>query len=254
MLSNIRANNVNKSSPERALFSESSVMKSSNRGSSRKKNGDQGKVEGSTFEGKMSEHPKKRATPASRVRIAEAMEKLLAEKEFSLITFDDIVRTSGLAPTLIYRYFGGKRGLLHHILNEKLEAYLEMLERDLKGIKGALNKLRKLIFTQLDLYESNRVLAKILLLEVRNHQGYFESDAYKKIQSYARILQGIIEEGMQKVEIRNDIPVRSIRQVIIGGFEHLALPSVISGKSFSAEELTDDLCTIIFDGISHSRR
>lgn len=197
--------------------------------------------------------PNKRAAPAGSIRIAEALEKLLAEKEFSLITFDDIVRTSGVGAPLIYRYFGSKRGLLHHVLDEKIETYLELLGRDLKGIRGALNKLRKLIFTQLDLYESNRVLAKILLLEVRNHRGYFESKAYEKIRSYSKILHGIIEEGVREGEIRSDIPVRSIRQVIIGGFEHLALPSVIAGKSFSAEELTDDLCTIIFTGICARR-
>lgn len=199
--------------------------------------------------GKTPEHPRERAAPASRARIVEAMEQLLAEKEFSLVTFDDIVRTSGVGPVSIYRYFGSKRGILHHLLNEKIELYLKILEHDLKGIKGALNKLRKLIFTQLDLYESNRVLAKILLLEVRNHRGYFASTAYERIRSYTRILQDIIEEGVQQGEIRSDIPVRSIRQVIIGGFEHLALPGVISGKPFSAEELTEDLCAIIFNGI-----
>lgn len=202
-----------------------------------------------SIEGKMTERSKKREAPAGSIRIAEAMVQLLLEKEFSLITFDDIVKASGLAPALIYRYFGGKRGLLHHILNEQLIIYLEVLQRDLKGIKGSLNKLRKLIFTQLDLYESNRVLAKILLFEVRNHHGYFESAAYEKIRSYSRIIQSIIEEGIQEGEIRNDLPVRSIRQIIIGGFEHLAMPGVLSGKPFSAEELTEDLCSIIFDGI-----
>jgi AcrR family transcriptional regulator len=202
-----------------------------------------------SLKGKTTERPKKRAAPAGSIRIAEALEELLAEKEFSLITFDDIVRTSGVGAPLVYRYFGSKRGLLHHVLNENIDVYLEVLERDLKGIKGALNKLRKLIFTQLDLYESNRVLAKILLLEVRNHHSYFESEAYEKIRSYSRIIRDIIEDGVREGEIRKDIPARSIRQVIIGGFEHLALPSVISGKPFSAEDLTNDLCTIIFNGI-----
>lgn len=188
--------------------------------------------------------------PSGGVKITEALRELLTEKEFSAVTFDDIVRTSGVSAALIYRYFGGKRGLLHQLLSDMLDGYLAELERDLKGIKGALNKLRKLIFTQIDLYETNRVLARILLLEVRNHRGYFDSDAYQKIRRYTAIITEVIEEGVRSGEIRSDIPVASIRQVIVGGFEHLSLPGVIYGKPFSPEDLTEDLCSIIFGGIA----
>jgi len=188
--------------------------------------------------------------PTGGVKITAALRELLTEKEFSAVTFDDIVRTSGVSAALIYRYFGGKRGLLHQLLSDMMDGYLADLERDLKGIKGALNKLRKLIFTQIDLYETNRVLARILLLEVRNHRGYFDSDAYQKIRRYTSIITEVIEEGVRSGEIRNDIPVTSIRQVIVGAFEHLSLPGVIYGKPFSPDDLTEDLCAIVFGGIA----
>ena len=192
--------------------------------------------------------------PSGAVKIAEALQVLLSEKEFSAVTFDDIVRASGVSAALIYKYFGNKRGLLHQVLSDMLDRYLEDLERDLKGIKGALNKLRKLLWTQINLYETNRVLARILLLEVRNHRGYFDSEAYQKIRRYSAIVKEIIEEGVRDGDIRNDIPVWSIRQVIIGAFEHLSLPGIIFGKPFSAEDLAEDLCSIIFGGIATRKR
>lgn len=93
-------------------------------------------------------------------------------------------------------------------------------------------------------------MARILLLEVRNHRGYFDSEAYQKIRRYSSIVKEIIEEGVRDGDIRSDIPVWSIRQVLIGAFEHLSLPGVIYGESFSAEDLTEDLCSILFGGIA----
>jgi len=190
-----------------------------------------------------------RCLPAGGIKIAEAFKVLLSEKEFSAITINDIVRTSGVNSALIYKYFGDKRGILHKVLSDAMDQYFTDLERDLKGIKGALNKLRKLAWTQINLYEKNRVLARILLLEVKNHHSYFESESYQKIRRYSSIVKEIIEEGIKDGDIRDDISVWSMRQIFMGAIEHLCLPGVIQGKAFSADEFTEDFCNTIFSGI-----
>jgi len=187
--------------------------------------------------------------PAGGTKIVEAFKVLLSEKEFAAITIADIVNISGVNSALIYKYFGDKRGILHKVLADGLDQYLSDLERDLKGIKGSLNKLRKLVWTQISLYENNRVIARILLLEVRNHHSYFVSESYQKIRRYSSIIREIIEEGIKDGDIRDDIPVWSIRQIFIGAVEHLCLPGVIQRQAFSADDLTGDLCSIIFTGI-----
>ena len=63
-------------------------------------------------------------------------------------------------------------------------------------------------------------------------------------------IKEIIEEGIKNGEIRDDIPVWSLRQIILGGIEHLTLPSVIFGREFSVDEMTEDLCNVIFEGIA----
>ena len=109
--------------------------------------------------------------PPGKVKIAEALKILLREKDFNSITTADIARTAGVNEALIYRYFKDKRGLLHDVLAEYLEDYIEKIEFDRKGIKGAANKLRQLIWDTIYLYQQDRVFAKILLLEVLNFSG-----------------------------------------------------------------------------------
>lgn len=199
---------------------------------------------------KETSNPETRPHPPGRVKLANALRLLLKDKEFDAITTAEIARTAGVNEALIYRYFGDKRGLLHHILSEYLDDYIDNIELALGGVKGALNRLRKLAWCHIYLFDSNRIFAKMLLLEVRSFPGYFGGHCYSQVIRYSNILLGILEEGMRSGEIRNDIPVRSLRQVVIGGLEHLCLPEVIFDRDFSTDQFTEDLCNILFRGIA----
>jgi AcrR family transcriptional regulator len=204
---------------------------------------------GSPPEGRERERP----FPPGRIKIANAFIALLEQKEFSAITTAEIAKKAGVTEALIYKYFEDKRGLLHQVLKEYLEQYLVQFERDLKGIKGALNKIRKLIWGHISVYSANRVFAKILFLEVRNHLDYYSSDTYQLIRAYSKILLEIIEEGVRNGEIRSDVPPKLIRQVIFGSIEHVCLTGVIFKGQISPDDLTEDLCKFIFRGIEAPR-
>ncbi|MFB3925144.1 MAG: TetR/AcrR family transcriptional regulator [Syntrophales bacterium] len=190
-----------------------------------------------------------RSVPRGKVKITEALISLLEEKEFNAITTAQISQRSGVNEALIYKYFGDKRGLLHQVLGDYLENYLNQLETELKDIKGALNKLRRLIWSHLNLYESNRVLTQILLLDVRSCPGYFESESYAQVRRYSKLLIKVLDEGVREGELRGDIPTAVMRQVILGGIEHMCLPKIIYKKHYSPEELTKDLFEIVLAGI-----
>lgn len=192
---------------------------------------------------------RERPYPPGRIKIADAFIALLEQKEFGAITTAEIAKNAGVTEALIYKYFEDKRGLLHQVLKEYLEQYLVQFERDLKGIKGALNKIRKLIWGHISVYSANRVFAKILFLEVRNHLDYYRSDTYELIRAYSKILLEIIEEGVRDGEIRNDVPPKLMRQVIFGSIEHVCLTGVIFRGEISPDDLTDDLCKFVFRGI-----
>jgi TetR/AcrR family fatty acid metabolism transcriptional regulator len=191
--------------------------------------------------------------PPGKIKIAEALRILLKEKDFNSITTADISRTSGVNEALIYRYYKDKRGLLHDVLAKYLEDYIEKMEFDRQGIKGAANKLRKLIRDTIHLYQQDRVFAKILLLEVRNFRGYWESETYQIVRHYSKSILNLIKEGIDGGEFRDDIPPAHIRQIILGAIEHLCLPAVIFQHEISPDKLTDDICDVIFEGIANKQ-
>ena len=191
-----------------------------------------------------------RPLPPGRIKIVGALKSLLVEKEFSAITTAEIARSAGVTEALIYKYFKDKRDLLHQVLSEYLEQYRAQMGLHLRGIKGTLNKLRKLIWSHINVYATNRVFAKILLIEVRNYPDYYKSETYSRVKEYSNIVLQIIEEGIRNAEIRADLPARLIRHSILGSIEQVCLSGITFGKEINPDDLTDQICEIIFQGIA----
>jgi TetR/AcrR family transcriptional regulator, fatty acid metabolism regulator protein len=195
--------------------------------------------------------PQKRLPPG-KVKIMGALKVLLEQKEFTSITISELAAAAGVTEGLIYKYFKDKRDVLHVVLSDYVDFFLTRLEKELRGTEGALNKLRKLIRIHMTMYAHNRVFSRILILEVRNHPDYFQSEAYKTVKRYTSILMGIIEEGRAEGSIRRDIPAVVIRQLILGGIEHTCLPNVLFHHALNPEGVSDQLCEIVFRGITES--
>ena len=192
---------------------------------------------------------KGRPPPPGRGKIVASLKKLLEEKDFGAITTAEIAKTAGVTEALIYKYFKDKRDLLHQILSDYLEQYRARIIQDLGGIKGALNQLRKLVWSHINVYATNRVFAKILLIEVRNYPDYYKSETYERVKEYSDIVLKIIDEGIQNNEIRNDISSKLIRHGILGSIEQVCLSGITFSRDIDPDDLTEQLCEFFFKGI-----
>jgi TetR/AcrR family fatty acid metabolism transcriptional regulator len=191
----------------------------------------------------------RRSSPPAKIKLAEALQTLLEGKDFSSITTSEIAKVAGVNEALIYRYFKDKRGLLHDVLAHAIEDFMSEIAGELRRIKGAAKKLRRLLRRSIDFYIGHRVSAKILLLEVRNFPGYFESPTYLLAKSYAHQVLEILREGISAGEFRDDVSPVQIMQMILGGMEHLILPAIVFDRRVDADSSADALCDIILNGI-----
>lgn len=190
-----------------------------------------------------------RTHPPGRTKITNALKSLLMRKEFGAITISEIAEEAGVTEALLYKYFKDKRDLLHQVLSEYLEVAVSRIRDDLKETNGVKQKIRRIIWRRFDLYLSNRIFARILLIEARSLPGHFQSKTYQKIREYSRLNMEVIREGMESGELRDDIEPEVIRQVLMGSVEHTILPVLIFNREASADILTENLCKILFNGI-----
>ncbi len=191
------------------------------------------------------------SNPPGRRKIIKSLRLLLDEKNFSSITTAEIAKTAGVTEGLIYKYFKDKRDLLYQVLEEHFKKFLSQTEKDLKGVNGALEKLKVFLMSGLQSYANHRVFARIVILEVRNSPDYYESEAYQLVRKYNQIILEIIEEGMKNGEIRDDVEPSYIRHVIFGSIEQSSLKRAIFNEETSSYVINDNLLKILFDGIKN---
>ena len=190
------------------------------------------------------------SAPPGKRKIVQALRDLLEERAFETITIAEIAAKAGVTEGLLYKYFQDKRDLLHHVLQEHYEMFIAGIERDVPGIDGALNKLRKIIWISIEGYATHKVFARIIMLETRNSAKYLESEAYTLVRRFMGIVDGVIKEGIDAGEIRAGLPPSFIRNAIFGAIEHSCLKRVIFNEAVATNETASLIADLIFNGIT----
>lgn len=187
--------------------------------------------------------------PVKGAAILQAAERIFAQKGFHEATISEIARKSKVSEATIYEYFSSKEELLFSIPARTTQQYEEKNREILKYIQGAANKLRFLIYRHLGLYAENPDYANIIMLILKGHRNFQKTDAYKIVQSTARITTQVLEEGIQNGEFRSDIQPLLVRAIIWGTIEHLVTRKCLLGKPDDLLGLADDMIDSLFQGI-----
>ncbi|HSL61435.1 MAG TPA: TetR/AcrR family transcriptional regulator [Desulfotignum sp.] len=189
--------------------------------------------------------------PPGKIKIMTAFSHLMETKDFQSITTAEIAGKAGVTEGLIYKYFTDKKDLLHQVLHQHFTAFQEGIEAGIATKETCIEKLAAIVSASLASYAENRVLARILLLEVRNSLSYFESGAYAMVRQYARTLLGIIRQGMETGELRPDIDPYLVQKVILGAIEHTCLKQVIFDRKIDVSTAAAGIVDIVFNGVTH---
>jgi len=186
--------------------------------------------------------------------ILQVANAVFAEKGFQEATISQIARKANIAEGSIYDYFKNKEDLLFSIPEERMESFLSGLQEHLKGIQGALEKLRKLIWYHLDFYERNQDYTRILLLDLRQNPRFNQSRAYGMIRQYSGMILRMIEEGKKEGSIRKEVDSYILRDLILGAIEHFSIRGFIMGRVPHLAEGADHLYDQIVSGAAERNR
>ena len=187
--------------------------------------------------------------PPGKTKILNALSTLLEQKNFHAITTANIAREAGVTEGLIYKYFRDKKDLLFELLGENITIFQQLLAGKINKKSTAIDKLNVFITTTTKAYLKNRVFGRILLLEVRNSQEYFQSNAHTTMMSIENSIKEIIIQGMVQGEIKKEIDPHVLLKVMVGAIEHACLDAIIFNQQIDTSRVTDQINTILFKGV-----
>ena len=149
-------------------------------------------------------------------------------------------------------YFGTKEDLLFAIPEKISNQTYDESSKILPYIKGVEGKLRAILLSYFNLYQSNPHYSALVLLQLMSNKRFRETPAHAAIRRSAHRLLDCIREGIADGTFKKDADAYLIRSMLMGTIEHLFIQWHMQGRpktEKSIMEMLDPFIEIVLDGI-----
>lgn len=154
--------------------------------------------------------PGARKDPEADRLILETTHRLLREEGYDRLTIDAVAREAGVARTTVYRRYKDKADLV--------SAAIETLRTPVK--RAATGDARRDLIAHLDSVRRNYgvSLAGTLLMEEPYNPRLLELFRERMVTPQRRIVAETIQEGIDRGQIRPDVNVEGVLDLLLGAF------------------------------------
>lgn len=184
--------------------------------------------------------------------ILAAARDVFAEHGYERASIADIAARAGIVEGTIYKHFDSKRELLYRVTAEVFEPLLVRLTAEVESIDGAQNRLRFLVWRQLDHLTAHKGLSRVVIRAVRPHDDQYRDTVVGLQRRVSQLVAKILDDGIAAGELRADAPVKMVRDTLLGTVEHLVWKAVNSDAAFDARAAADQLVDVVLRGTAPS--
>lgn len=186
-------------------------------------------------------------------RVADIMavaREVFREKGYEDAPLSDIAERANVVEGSIYRYFENKRDLLVKVIEDWYEGMLADYGERLSGITGTRNRLRFLIWQHLKTIHDEPALCDLMFQYIRTGRDYSQTTVFDLNREYTRQTLDIIREGIDAGELRDDVPLRLVRDMIYGCIEHRTWAHLRGEGSFDPDAVADAIVDLVLRSLS----
>ncbi len=142
--------------------------------------------------------------PEVQARLEQAVLDIFSNSDFHKANIRDVAKKAGVSFSTIYKYYGSKEQLVFAFVDVWLGKLTERIIDHLQGIEDLKEKLRKVLWLQLDYYERNPHLGRILFMTLPM-ATWMADDTFrqkKMIHLYLDVLKKGQAQGILNPEVR----------------------------------------------------
>lgn len=181
--------------------------------------------------------------------IMSAARDVFREKGYEDAPMSDIALRANVVEGSIYRYFDNKRDLLVKVIEDWYEGMLADYDEQLSGIRGTRNRLRFMIWRHLRTIYDEPALCDLMFQFLRTGRDYSRTTVYELNKQYTRRTLDIIKEGIAAGELRNDVTLRLVRDMIYGCIEHHTWAYLRGEGGFDPDATADSIVDLVLSGL-----
>ena len=181
--------------------------------------------------------------------IMAAAREVFREKGYEEAPLSDIAVRANVVEGSIYRYFENKRDLLVKVIEDWYEHMLADYDQQLSGIAGTRNRLRYMIWRHLKTIHDEPALCNLMFHYLRTGSDYSTTAVYELNRQYTRRTLDIIREGIDAGELREDVPLRLVRDMIYGCVEHRTWAYLRGEVNFEVDATADLVVELVLSAL-----
>ncbi|EKR63208.1 transcriptional regulator, TetR family [Leptospira weilii str. 2006001853] len=184
-------------------------------------------------------------------RIMDKALELFLKYGYAKTKMEEIARVLKISRKTLYKHFENKNHLLfeilshkHNLMNTKLE---QIREDDSLPVHEKIQAISEFKFSQFP------TGANELITEIRDqapdHYAYLKE---VKMESVSKTVQALVEQGIEKGEIRKNLDPTIFAALLNSAIEMTATPELLLNSSYSMMQLQGEIHEILFYGIMNS--
>lgn len=187
--------------------------------------------------------------PETYQRLETAVMEIFSQSDFHQANIRDIAKAAGVSFSTIYHYFGSKERLLFAFVDVWLDELTERIMDHLQGIEDLREKMRKVFWVQLDYYERNPGLGKILFVTLPMKTWMADKTFHQKkmVNMYLEVLRQGQREGVLNPNVRAGV----LLDFMLGSIQRTFVMWISRGQAESLSAQANVLFEMVWQAISN---
>ena len=138
-------------------------------------------------------------------KIFETSMRLFSEKGYEATSIEEITAVVGVAKGTLYYHFSSKEEIFNFLVEEGMNLLRNSIEIKTSKCNNAIDKLKAIILIQLKAIRKYHNILIILLSQAWGSEAR-NKFCKEKVLEYINVIQNVIEDGIEKGDIKNVDP------------------------------------------------
>jgi TetR/AcrR family transcriptional regulator, fatty acid metabolism regulator protein len=182
-------------------------------------------------------------------RILDAAVAVFAEKGFFTSRISDIADRANVADGTVYLYFKNKEEILMTAINTAFDAFMRHARTELEKLPDPAERLRRLAFLHLDALGSNRNLAVVFQMELRQSTRFLSEFSHHHMVEYLTLARSAISDGQASGLFRSGIADKVAANCFFGALDEMVTSWVLNKHEYRLANVADAVVDIFLNGM-----
>jgi TetR/AcrR family fatty acid metabolism transcriptional regulator len=193
-------------------------------------------------------HRRDTAPGAKRDAILRAAIDVFAERGYFNAQVADVARAAGIAAGTVYLYFKSKDDLLVSIFERSMREGLAAGRAAVADLDDPRERLRRLARGHLARLGSDRNLAVVFQVELRQSTKFMERFSSTLLRDYLGLIREAIADGQRAGLFRADIKPTAAAKMLFGALDEMATNWILSTRRYALEPEADLVLDLFING------